>query len=68
MSGLADERIKTLLIALLLSAYPLSCLSAQCPNGSPPPCQGAARPVLPDAGRIAVLPFRVSAELGKVGG
>src|SRR5688572_16407042 len=36
--------MRTVLSVLLLSAYPLIRLSAQCPDGSPPPCRGASGP------------------------
>ncbi len=46
-----------------LSAYPTirpSVLFAQCPDGSPPPCQRAAAPRVPiDPNAVAILPFSV---------
>ncbi len=51
-------------LAVLLSAFPAirpSALSAQCPDGSPPPCQrSAATRVVIDPNAVAILPFRVS--------
>ena len=49
--------------ALLLAA--VRAASAQCPDGTPPPCASAARPrvatpVPVDRNRVAVLPFRVT--------
>ncbi len=48
---------------LLLTAWPPGRLSAQCPDGAPPPCRvaapAAARPA-PDTNHIAILPFRVT--------
>lgn len=47
------------MIAILLAAA-----LVQCPDGAPPPCRAAAparaATAAPDAGRIAVLPFRVT--------
>jgi len=47
---------------LLLSVFPIFRLSAQCSDGSPPPCQrGPAPPrVTIDSNAVAILPFRVS--------
>src|SRR4051812_34102612 len=56
-------RFRVSLIALLLW---VPGLRAQCPDGAPPPCRGAApaapRPVVltPDTNRIVVLPFRIT--------
>lgn len=51
---------RLLVVAVLLTAVPPYCLtaSAQCPDGSPPPCRVAPRPVSPPAPpSIAVLYF-----------
>lgn len=47
-------RVSCSLGAALLLALPLR---AQCPDGSPPPCNRGARPAAPARGSIAVLPF-----------
>jgi len=63
--GWADRRIVTL-VSAVLSAYPTirpSALSAQCPDGTPPPCRvSTATParVAIDSNAVAILPFRVS--------
>lgn len=47
--------------AVLLSILVTVPLSAQCPDGSPPPCQRAAvTRVAIDPNAVAILPFRVS--------
>ncbi len=52
-------------VAVLVSAYPAirpSALSAQCPDGSPPPCRTTGAAIRPpmDSNAVAILPFRVS--------
>jgi tetratricopeptide (TPR) repeat protein len=51
-----------LVFTAMLSAYPAIRLVAQCPDGSPPPCQrsAAAARVTIDPNAVAILPFRVS--------
>ena len=52
---------RTLLVLLSLTALPAYRLTAQCPDGSPPPCAAARSTAVridPDA--IAILPFRVA--------
>ena len=44
-----------LIVAALLSAGPAASLSAQCPDGSPPPCAGVRAPL--DTTRYVILPF-----------
>ena len=62
-SGRAEPRVhsrtfgRALLVVSLVGAPPLACLSAQCPDGSSPPCRGAARPAAPAANSVAVLYF-----------
>lgn len=55
--GGADRRSggRWILLALLLSVCPPDRLSAQCPDGSPPPCRPRG-PVL-DTAEYAILPF-----------
>ncbi len=50
------------LVTVLLSVHPSIRLSAQCPDGSPPPCQRspATVRVAMDPNAVAILPFRVS--------
>ena len=57
--GWSDSRIVGwgLSLALLLSVYPTIRLSAQCPDGSSPPCRVAARPAAPASNSVAVLYF-----------
>ena len=58
--GRSDCRIVgwALSLALLLSVYPTIRLSAQCPDGSPPPCRAAPRaPTAPAPNSVAVLYF-----------
>ena len=58
--GWSDCRIVgwALSLALLLSVYPTIRLSAQCPDGSPPPCRAAPRaPTAPAPNSVAVLYF-----------
>lgn len=43
----------------LLLAFPILPLSAQCPDGSPPPCRGTPHVVV-DSDALVILPFRVS--------
>lgn len=45
-----------LVAAVLFTALPPYRLTAQCPNGTPPPCAGAVRSA-PLASTVAVLPF-----------
>ena len=55
------RRLGALAVLMVLLAAPLA---AQCPDGTPPPCRGAARPAIAvpvDPHRIAILPFRVTA-------
>ena len=47
-----------LLFALLVCAPVAFVLAAQCPNGSPPPCQRGSPPI--NSHLVAVLPFRVT--------
>ena len=49
-----------LTMLVLLSAGPAARLSAQCPDGSPPPC-GGARAAVPNANSVAVLYFEARA-------
>jgi len=44
------------MLALLFTALPPYRLTAQCPDGAPPPCRGA-RAIAAAASRVAVLPF-----------
>ena len=44
------------LLAVVLTAR----LAAQCPDGTPPPCARRGVALAVDAGRVAVLPFRVT--------
>ncbi len=41
----------------MLTAWPPDPLTAQCPDGTPPPCRGVARPAAPAANSVAVLYF-----------
>lgn len=56
-----SPRLQFALAAALLAVWPSERLSAQCPDGAPPPCRVAtvaARPAAPiSAFSIAVLPF-----------
>jgi tetratricopeptide (TPR) repeat protein len=49
-------------VTVLLSVHPATRLSAQCPDGSPPPCQRdfTTGRVAIDPNAVAILPFRVS--------
>jgi len=54
-------RLAARILAVAALAAPLAPVAAQCPDGSAPPCTiAAAKPVVIDANRIAVLPFRVT--------
>ena len=58
--GWSDCRIVgwALSLALFLSVYPTIRLSAQCPDGSPPPCRAASRAsTAPAPNSVAVLYF-----------
>src|SRR5712691_2358265 len=64
MKRWTDEKV-VIRLAVLLSACPLirpSALFAQCPDGSPPPCQRSpiTSRVPVDSNAVAILPFRVS--------
>jgi len=56
------RRWKAAIVLCALSSLPTLRLSAQCPDGSPPPCQRspAAARVTIDPNAVAILPFRVS--------
>jgi TolB-like protein len=56
MDKRTDWRMVFLLIAVL-SAYPTIRLSAQCPDGSPPPCRAQPTRVGPPSNSVAVLYF-----------
>jgi len=49
--------IQTLLAAMLACAALVRPVWAQCPDGTPPPCRGAARTNAPPANSVAVLTF-----------
>ena len=52
---------RMIIAVILLTARPLDRLSAQCPDGSPPPCGRSGPPrVAVDPNAVAILPFRVS--------
>ena len=57
--GWSDRRIVGwgLTLGLWLSVHPTIRLSAQCPDGSPPPCRVAARTAAPASNSVAVLYF-----------
>lgn len=56
MTGRRGSAVSNVLAcAVLLTAVPAWRLTAQCPDGTPPPCAGAARG--PAANSVAVLPF-----------
>jgi tetratricopeptide (TPR) repeat protein len=61
--------LRYLLPVLLAACWIPRELVAQCPDGTPPPCaRGETRTLPPlDANRIAVLPFRVSAQDTMIG-
>lgn len=48
---------RPLALALILVAAGPACLVAQCPDGTPPPCAGRARPAAPPPTSVAVLYF-----------
>ncbi len=58
-SGRADRRSGGgfLILALFMTASPPDHLSAQCPDGSPPPCRTATRASGPTGNSVAVLYF-----------
>ncbi len=52
------QTVSAALAVLLLTAFPPDRLTAQCPDGTPPPCVRAApRTVAPEANSVAVLYF-----------
>ena len=52
---------RRVVVTAILSVTPFLHLSAQCPDGSPPPCQRASvARVAIDPNAVAILPFRVS--------
>lgn len=59
--GLEGRNVSGFLLCTL-SILPTFQLSAQCPDGSPPPCQRNLAPprVTIDSNAVAILPFRVS--------
>ena len=61
MDGWADSP-RVALVTAWLSVHPTIRLSAQCPDGSPPPCRVVTGPgrVPLDANALAVMPFRTS--------
>ena len=54
--GGTDARIATAVVALL-SVYPTTPLSAQCPDGTPPPCRAQPTRAAPPPNSVAVLYF-----------
>jgi len=48
---------RLLIAAALLPVCPSARLTAQCPDGAPPPCRTVARPVTPAPNSVAVLYF-----------
>ncbi len=54
--------MRIIVTAIVLTASPADRLTAQCPDGAPPPCRVATGPprVPLDANALAVMPFRTS--------